>query len=157
MDTISSFFRAANARLSDLGSALMQGSGEGLQIWHTLSTFMASGEGIVTLAYALIVAMIEPAQSGFTGPMRRLHAARLMRRIVPSRALAAVLALRRTALFLSGFLLFSTATLGSVAFFEWAGGCRTPGACPHHAHPVTRLMWIIADSLFAPAILSADC
>lgn len=150
MDTISSFFRAANARLSDLGSALMQGPGEGLQIWHTLSTFMASGEGIVTLAYALIVAMIGTGTEWFywtyATPARRAIDAVDS----PPPRIGRRLALRRTALFLCGFLLFSAATLGSVAFFEWPAGAEHLVLAPIMLILLTRLMWIIADSLFAP-------
>ncbi|TWD57728.1 small-conductance mechanosensitive channel [Agrobacterium vitis] len=150
MDTISSFFRTANLRLLNLGSALMQGPVEGVQIWHNLTTFMASREGIVTLAYALIVGMIGTGAEWFywtyAAPARRAIDAMDIR----NPRLGRRLAFRRTALFLCGFLLFSVATLGSLAFFDWPEGAEHLVLAPIMIILLTRFMWIVADSLFAP-------
>lgn len=119
---VAGLLQTARLRLNNLGEALLQGPGEVRQLWVTMSDAMASGNGIITLTYGLILLLI----AGGGEWLYWTYAASTLRAIeatpVASPRQAFKLTMRRLALMGFGLTLFAIAMVGSAAYFDWPSG-----------------------------------
>jgi small-conductance mechanosensitive channel len=147
---VAGLLQTARLRLNNLGEALLQGPGEVRQLWVTMSDAMASGNGIITLTYGLILLLI----AGGGEWLYWTYAASTLRAIeatpVASPRQAFKLTMRRLALMGFGLTLFAIAMVGSAAYFDWPSGFDSMVIAAILLIVTIRVIWLIADIIAAP-------
>ena len=147
---VAAILHVAKHRLSGLATDLVEAPAEIIRLWTGTGSAMATGPGIMTLTYGLVLVIIGAGAEWlywtYASPVvRAVEAAPVA---TPRQAFR--LAMQRLALMSFGLLLFAFSIVGAAAYFDWPSGFDGFVIATILMIVVIRVAWLLAAVIAAP-------
>jgi small-conductance mechanosensitive channel len=147
---VAAILHIAKHRLSGLATDLVEAPAEIIQLWTGTGSAMATGPGVMTLTYGLVLVIIGAGAEWlywtYASPVvRAVEAAPVA---TPRQAFR--LAMQRLALMTFGLLLFAFSIVGAAAYFDWPSGFDGFVIATILMIVVIRVAWLLAEVIAAP-------